>query len=89
VIGLTLWRYFVRRDPLRAGHIDWSAVFPLGMYSAATWHMALTVDLPFLRPVATLFFWAAALAWSVTLVAKASVLRATLRGPASPRERRA
>jgi tellurite resistance protein TehA-like permease len=89
VVGLTLWRYLVRRDTLRAEHIDWSAVFPLGMYSAATWHMALTVDLPFLRPLAATFFWAAVLAWSVTLVAKASVLHAVLRHPAPARHRRA
>ena len=89
VVGLTLWRYFVRRDKLRAEHIDWSAVFPLGMYSAATWHMALTVDLPFLKPLAVFFFWAAALAWSVTLVAKASVLHALLRQPAAAGHRRA
>lgn len=88
VVGLTLWRYLVRRDKLRAGHIDWSAVFPLGMYSAATWHMALVVDLEFLRPVAAVFFWAAVLAWSVTLVAKASVLHDLLRAPAA-RHRRA
>jgi tellurite resistance protein TehA-like permease len=47
LIALTLWRYLLRRDPLRGDALDWSAVFPLGMYSAATFHMAHTVDLPF------------------------------------------
>lgn len=83
LVVLTLWRYLVRRDPLRADALDWSAVFPLGMYSAASTQLAAAIGLHALAPLARLFFWVAVLAWSATLVAKAGMLRAGLRGRAA------
>ncbi|MGH7764318.1 MAG: tellurite resistance/C4-dicarboxylate transporter family protein, partial [Candidatus Dormibacteraceae bacterium] len=41
-------------DPLR-----WSTVFPLGMFSLATFEVARMVGLPILDPVAQFFFWPA------------------------------
>jgi tellurite resistance protein TehA-like permease len=73
---LTLWRYLLRRDRLGGESLDWSAVFPLGMYSAATFHLVNVVDLPFLHPLAAAFFWLALAAWAATLLAKARALRA-------------
>jgi len=78
LVVLTLWRYLVRRDPLRADALDWSAVFPLGMYSAASTQLAAAIGLDLLHPLATLFFWTALVAWSATLVAKAGAVRAWL-----------
>jgi tellurite resistance protein TehA-like permease len=83
LVALTAWRYLLRRDPLRPEALDWSAVFPLGMYSAATLHMAHALDLGFLQPLATVFFWLAVVAWGATLAAKASVLRAAAGGAAA------
>ena len=83
LVALTLWRYLLRRDRLGGDALDWSAVFPLGMYSAATFHMAAAVELPFLQPLAAAFFWIALLAWGATLVAKAGALRARSRDPAA------
>jgi tellurite resistance protein TehA-like permease len=74
LVVLTLWRYAVRRDPLRPEGLDWSAVFPLGMYSAASTQLAHAVGLDFLHPLATLFFWIGVLAWSATAVARTSRL---------------
>lgn len=74
LLALLAWRYLLRRDPAHRDALDWSAVFPLGMYSAASWQLARVADLPFLRPVATVFFWLAAAAWLATLVAKRHVL---------------
>ena len=41
---------FAVKDPL-----DWGAVFPLGMYAAATWQMAHAMDFGFLQPLAQCF----------------------------------
>ena len=71
-----------RRFPLRYDPLYWGAVFPLGMYSAATTQLAAAVDLPFLRPLAAAFFWLAVAAWAATLLAKARALHAGTRGAA-------
>jgi len=76
LVVLTLWRYGVRRDALRADALDWSAVFPLAMYSAACTQLAQALPLSFLRPLAGVFFWVAIAAWAATLLAKASAWRA-------------
>ncbi|MDD4867213.1 MAG: hypothetical protein PHQ28_08890 [Mycobacterium sp.] len=51
----------------------WAVVFPLGMYSVATYQMADAVHVRALQTVALVAFWDAALAWSI--VAVAAVLR--------------
>jgi len=83
LVVLTLWRYLLRRDRLRADALEWSAVFPLAMYSAATTQLSAAVGLAFLQPLAAVFFVVAALAWMATLVARASLLRAGLRKAAT------
>lgn len=66
LVVLTVWRYGWRRDTVRGNALDWSAVFPLGMYSAATYQMARVLPLPFLDALATVFFWLAVAAWAAT-----------------------
>jgi tellurite resistance protein TehA-like permease len=73
LVALTAWRYLVRRDPLRAESFDWSMVFPLGMYSAATHHMDAQVTMGLLAPLDTVFFGLALLAWGATAVARSSL----------------
>jgi tellurite resistance protein TehA-like permease len=72
LVALTVWRYLLRRDALRAEGMDWSMVFPLGMYSAATHHMDAHVTAGLLAPLDTVFFGLAVLAWGGTAVARAS-----------------
>jgi tellurite resistance protein TehA-like permease len=64
--GLAAWRYVHRRYPLRYDVAYWGAVFPLGMYSAATHQMSLALGVRFLAPVARGFFYVAAVAWLFT-----------------------
>jgi hypothetical protein len=45
---------------------DWPAVFPLGMYSCATFAMALETGWSALRVVSLVFFWIAFAAWLLT-----------------------
>jgi tellurite resistance protein TehA-like permease len=73
LVVLTAWRYLVRRDPLRAESFDWSMVFPLGMYSAATHHMDAHVTQGLLAGLDTLFFGLALLAWGATAVSRTSL----------------
>jgi tellurite resistance protein TehA-like permease len=64
---LGAWRYLYKRHPLRYDPVYWAAVFPLGMYAAATHEMALALDLGFLSWVPRLFFWIALLSWTAAL----------------------
>jgi tellurite resistance protein TehA-like permease len=68
LIVLGLWRHGIRRVPLDYDVVYWSAVFPLGMYSACTHRLARVVDQPFLDVIPSYFLWVALGAWLVTLV---------------------
>lgn len=83
LVALTAWRYLVRRDPVRADALDWSMVFPLGMYSAATHNMDATVTQGMLGPVDLVFFWLALLAWLGTAAMRVGAWRRAARDPAA------
>lgn len=72
---LSAWRVVRQRGAWRYEFTQWSAVFPLGMYSAATGKMAEAFGLPFLQPVSIAFFCVAIVAWlacAVGLLRKAT-----------------
>ena len=63
------WRHVVVRQPAWFEPGWWSAVFPLGMYSAATAALSRTIELPaVLEGVASVFAWIALAAWVATFV---------------------
>jgi tellurite resistance protein TehA-like permease len=66
LVALGVWRFVLRREAIGAAAFDWSMVFPLGMYSAATWQMKNALQLEFLAPVASAFCWIAIAAWCAT-----------------------
>jgi tellurite resistance protein TehA-like permease len=66
LVALGLWRFVLRRERLGPAAFEWSMVFPLGMYSAATWQMKNALQLEFLAPVASAFCWIAIAAWLAT-----------------------
>lgn len=68
LVLLGIWRHLVRRFPLRYDPLYWGAVFPLGMYSAATSQMMRTLSLPFLHPFRWLMFLPALAAWTLAFV---------------------
>ena len=74
--ALSLWRH--RPGAVRLGYRldNWAIVFPLGMYTTATWRLSHEVGFPFLRPVPDVFVWVALAAWGATFVGMA---RAALR----------
>lgn len=67
LVTLEIWRHGIKRLPIRYDPLYWSVVFPLGMYSLCTIHMAQSMDLSFLLPIGHAFFYLALLAWAITL----------------------
>jgi len=59
---------------LRFAGVWWALVFPLGMYSAATYAMAIEIDLRSLQTVSLVFFWNSLAVWLIVVIA--GVLRA-------------
>jgi tellurite resistance protein TehA-like permease len=81
LVILGIWRHVVRRVPIAYDPLYWSAVFPLGMYAAATLKMADALSLDFLDPAAHVVFWIALAAWLATFTG----LARGVRGAPSPR----
>lgn len=80
LVLLGVWRHLVRRFPLRYDPLYWGAVFPLGMYSAASWQVTKSLDLPFLATTARLMFIPALAAWALAFVGLLRQLLITRRG---------
>lgn len=78
-----IWRIDQRTGSLRYADVWWAAVFPLGMYSAATAATGRRFDIAALTTVSLVFFWVAFTAWSLvaTGLIHISVLR--MRGTAT------
>jgi tellurite resistance protein TehA-like permease len=63
LIILGIWRHGVKRVPLTYEPMQWSMVFPLGMYTFATLSAAEQFKLPFIEPISAVFLPIACLAW--------------------------
>lgn len=65
---LGYWRHAVKRFPLSYNPQYWGAVFPLGMYSVASYRLEGIVNQPIIGPIADLFWWFAILAWAIVFI---------------------
>jgi tellurite resistance protein TehA-like permease len=79
------WRHVAKRFPLTYHPAYWAMVFPLGMYTAATFHLARALDLPFLLAVPRAFIYVALAAWVVVFAGM--VAHMTRSFPANPDQR--
>ena len=68
MIAIGVWRHIVHRVPLRYHPSYWSLVFPIGMYSAATFRMRAAIDLTILERLPDLALVGALVAWSATFL---------------------
>ncbi len=84
LVVLALWRYVWRRFPLRYDPLYWGAVFPLGMYAAATQQLTKALELPFLAFLPPIFMAAALAAWTATFAGLVRSVVRRLRAPAAP-----
>jgi len=66
-----VWKHLVCRVPLSYSPALWSLVFPLGMYSVATFRFSLAAQIPFMGYLGREFVWVAVPAWFVTAFAMA------------------
>ena len=63
-----VWRVDHLAGSLHYAGVWWAAVFPVGMYSAATGYTATVLHIPALRTVSLVFFWAAFTLWTLVAV---------------------
>jgi tellurite resistance protein TehA-like permease len=66
LLVLGVWSYLICGVPLAYDPLYWGGVFPLGMYSVATYNLANILATPLLLPLSQLFMIIAVLAWAVT-----------------------
>ncbi len=66
LLTLGVWRYLICGVPVAYDPLYWGGVFPLGMYSVSTYHLAKILAAPFLLPLSQLFMVIAVLAWAAT-----------------------
>jgi len=63
-----IWRHGIQRVPLTYHPQYWSLVFPLGMFTAATFQLARATGIDFLAAVPRAFIWIALAAWTLTFL---------------------
>ncbi|MDE2126856.1 MAG: tellurite resistance/C4-dicarboxylate transporter family protein [Armatimonadetes bacterium] len=63
-----IWRHGIRGAPLRYHPSFWSLVFPIGMYTVATFRLAVTAGIPLLASIPRVMVWVASAAWTVTML---------------------
>jgi tellurite resistance protein TehA-like permease len=77
-----VWKHVVRREPIAYHATFWSLVFPLGMYTLATWRLSLAADFPPMQLVPRFIFWVALGAWALTMAGTLAASWRVLRPPA-------
>ncbi len=68
LLVLGVWRYVLRKVPLTYDPLYWGMVFPLAMYTTATWRLAEALDAPYLMPISRVMIVAALAAWLLTFL---------------------
>ncbi|MBU6503887.1 MAG: tellurite resistance/C4-dicarboxylate transporter family protein [Burkholderiales bacterium] len=64
LVVLDIWRYVVKRSPIRYDPLYWGAVFPNGMYAVCTYEMAHALSLGCLDFLSIVFLCVSLLAWT-------------------------
>jgi tellurite resistance protein TehA-like permease len=72
-----IWRHLVCRVPVTYHPAYWSLVFPLGMYSVATYRVSVVLHIAPLQQISAVFAWIALTAWAITMF---GLVRSLVRG---------
>ena len=76
---LGVWRHFIGKVDFSYSHQYWGLVFPLGMYTACTVHLAGITGLPWVMEIPRYFIFVALTAWFLTFVGLVRSLLRSLR----------
>jgi tellurite resistance protein TehA-like permease len=68
LIALMLWRYVVRKEVPRYEPALWGMVFPLGMYTTATFQLSRATGFDFLARIPHVFIVLALTAWAIAFI---------------------
>lgn len=60
------WRHFYKHYPLTYHPVYWGLVFPMGMYTVATFRLAEVLSMDFLLLIPQYFIYLALIAWTIT-----------------------
>lgn len=66
IIGF--WKHFVRRIPLRYEPRQWSIVFPLGMYTVASYQLSLAAEFEPIHLISHVMIWVAIAVWCLLMI---------------------
>ncbi len=62
------WRHIIKHIPITYHPAYWAMVFPLGMYTAATFQLAIVLQLPFLLVIPRVLIYVALVAWIIVFL---------------------
>lgn len=68
LVLLGLWRHAYKRFKFAYDSLYWGLVFPLGMYTASTFRLAKSMNLPFMLGIPRYFIYVALVAWCVVFI---------------------
>ena len=83
LVALMVWRYVVRREVPRYEPALWGMVFPLGMYTTATFQLSRATHFDFLVGIPRAFIFIALAAWAVAFAGLLRHLWSSLRPDAA------
>ena len=80
LVALMVWRYVIRKEVLAYEPALWGMVFPLGMYTTATFQLSRAIGFAFLAQISEVFILLALAAWVTAFVGLLGHLWRSLRG---------
>jgi len=83
LVALMVWRYVVRREVPRYEPALWGMVFPLGMYTTATFQLSRATHFEFLARIPEAFIFVALAAWLIAFTGLLRHLWSSMRAAAS------
>jgi tellurite resistance protein TehA-like permease len=81
LIALMLWRYVIRREVPAYEPALWGMVFPLGMYTTATFQLSRATGFAFLGAIPRAFIFVALAAWLIVFIGMLKHLSTSLSAP--------